>query len=97
MSVERRPTHPGAVLREDVLPASGLSVSEMARRLHISRQTLHRILAEEQPVSAATALKLARLFGTSPESWLNRQRELDLWEESRRLAEELAKIEQVAA
>jgi addiction module HigA family antidote len=97
MSVERRPTHPGAVLREDVLPASGLSVSEMARRLHISRQTLHRILAEEQPVSAATALKLARLFGTSPESWLNMQRELDLWEESRRLAEELAKIEQVAA
>jgi addiction module HigA family antidote len=97
MSVERRPTHPGAVLREDVLPASGLSVSEMARRLHISRQTLHRILAEEQPVSAATALKLARLFGTSPESWLNMQRELDLWEESRRLAKELAKIEQVAA
>jgi len=97
MSAERRPTHPGAVLREDVLPASGLSVSDMARRLRISRQTLHRILAEEQPVTTATALRLAQLFGTSPESWLNMQRELDLWEESRRLAGELAKIEQVAA
>jgi plasmid maintenance system antidote protein VapI len=42
-------------------------------------------------------LRLAQLFGTSPESWLNMQRELDLWEESRRLAGELAKIEQVAA
>jgi addiction module HigA family antidote len=97
MQSVRRPTHPGAVLREDVLPATGLSVSEMARRLRISRQTLHRILAEEQPITAATALKLARLLGTSPDSWLNMQRAVDLWDESRRLAEELAQIERVAA
>jgi addiction module HigA family antidote len=97
MQSVRRPTHPGAVLREDVLPATGLSVSEIARRLRISRQTLHRILAEEQPITAATALKLARLLGTSPDSWLNMQRAVDLWDESRRLAEELAQIERVAA
>jgi addiction module HigA family antidote len=54
-------------------------------------------LAEEQPITAATALKLGRLLGTSPDSWLNMQRAVDLWQESRRLADELAKIEQVAA
>jgi addiction module HigA family antidote len=97
MTVSRKPTHPGAVLREDVLPATGLTVSEMARRLRVSRQTLHRILAEEQPITAATALKLGRLLGTSPDSWLNMQRAVDLWQESHRLADELAKIEQVAA
>lgn len=97
MRDSRRPTHPGAVLREDVLPATGLSLSEFARRLRVSRQSLHRILAEEQPVTAATALKLARLLGTSPDSWLNMQRAVDLWEASRRLAPELKKIERVAA
>lgn len=91
------PTHPGAVLREDILPAMGLSVTELARRLHVSRQSLHRILAEEQPVTAATALKLARLLDTSPEVWLNMQRNRDLWEQRRKLAAELESIEPVAA
>ncbi len=97
MHTDRRPTHPGAVLREDVLPATALSVSTLARRLHMSRQSLHRILAEEQPVTPATALKLARLLDTTPEVWLNMQRAVDLWEERRRLADELTNIEPVAA
>jgi addiction module HigA family antidote len=97
MKRTRRPTHPGAVLRLDVLPATGLSISGMAERLHMSRQSLHRIMAEEQPVTAATALKLARLFNTSPDVWLNMQRAVDLWDESHRLSEELASIEPIAA
>jgi addiction module HigA family antidote len=92
-----RPTHPGAVLRLDILPATELSISGMAERLHMSRQSLHRILAEEQPVTAATALKLARLLNTSPDLWLNMQRAVDLWDESHRLSEELASIEPIAA
>ena len=84
---QRKPTHPGAVLREDILPEIGLSVSEMARRLRMSRQSLHRILAEEQPMTPATALKLAKLLNTTPELWLNMQRALDLWEENRHLAD----------
>lgn len=92
-----RPTHPGAVLRLDILPATELSISGLAERLHMSRQSLHRILAEEQPVTAATALKLARLLNTSPDLWLNMQRAVDLWDESRRLSEELANIEPIAA
>jgi addiction module HigA family antidote len=63
----------------------------------MSRQSLHRILAEEQPVTAATALKLARLLNTSPDLWLNMQRAVDLWDESHRLSEELARIDPIAA
>ena len=97
MERKRRPTHPGAALKSEILPATGLSVSEIAERLNMSRQSLHRILAEEQPVTAATALKLARLLNTSPELWLNMQRAVDLWDESHRLAEELANIDPIAA
>jgi antitoxin HigA-1 len=97
MNMQRIPTHPGAVLREDILPAMGLSITELARRLHMSRQSLHRILSEEQPVTAATALKLARLMDTSAELWLNMQRDRDLWEQRRKLGVELESIEPVAA
>jgi addiction module HigA family antidote len=97
MERTRRPTHPGAVLRLDILPATNLSVSSLAERLHMSRQSLHRILSEEQPVTAATALKLARFLNTSPDLWLNMQRAVDLWDESHRLSKELAAIEPLAA
>ncbi len=84
-------------MREDILPAMELSVTELARRLRLSRQSLHRILAEEQPITPATALKLARLLNTSPEMWLNMQRNRDLWEQRRKLAKELQGIKPVAA
>lgn len=95
--IQRKPTHPGAVLREDILPEIGLSVSEMARRLRMSRQSLHRILAEEQPMTPATALKLAKLLNTSPDVWLNMQRALDLWQEQQKLADVLDHIQPIAA
>ena len=94
---DRAPTHPGAMLREDVLPAAGLPVAEVARRLHMSRQGLHRILAEERPVTPATALRLARLFGTTPDLWLNMQRARDLWEQRQAMADDLARITPLTA
>ena len=97
MNSQRMPTHPGAVLREDILPAMEISVTELARGLRMSRQSLHRILAEEQPITPATALKLARLLNTSPEMWLNMQRDRDLWEQQRKLAKELRGIKPIAA
>lgn len=91
------PTHPGEVLREDVLPALDLPKAEIARRLQISRQTLYDILDEKQPVTPAMALRLGKFFGNSPDFWLNLQRDYDLRTLAPKMAEELAKIEPVAA
>ncbi len=73
-----RPIHPGEMLREDILPAVAQSKTEVARLLGISRQTLYDIINERQPVTPAMALRLARMFGGSAESWINMQRDYDL-------------------
>ena len=91
------PTHPGEVLREDVLPALAMPKTEIARRLGISRQTLYDILDEKQPVTAAMALRLGKFFGNGPEFWLNLQRDYDLRTLEPRMRKELGAIEPVAA
>jgi antitoxin HigA-1 len=73
-----RPIHPGEMLREDILPAVGRPKTEIARLLGISRQTLYDILNEKQPVTPTMALRLAKMFGGSAESWTNMQRNYDL-------------------
>ena len=77
---KRRPTHPGAVLREDVLPGLGLTQGRMAQLLGVSRVTLAQLLHEHRAVSGDMALRLEKLLGTSAESWLNMQQAVDLWE-----------------
>lgn len=91
------PTHPGELLREDILPALGIPKTEIARRLGISRAMLYAILEERAPVSPAMALRLGRLFGVSAESWLNMQRDYDLRMLEQEMSDELAEIEPVAA
>lgn len=76
----RRPTHPGEVLREDVLPATGLTQEQLAQRLGVSRRTVNEILNERRPVSVDMAHRLARIFNTTPDVWINMQTALDLWE-----------------
>ncbi len=66
---ESCPAHPGALLRNDVIPATGLATAEIARRLDISRQHLHGILAEKKHVSAAVAVCLGKLFGDGAGVW----------------------------
>lgn len=90
--MRRRPTHPGEVLREDVLPALRLSVTEAARELRVSRQTLHRILAETNPVTPLMALRLGRFCGNGPDVWLRMQGAYDLWEASQGIGKQLDKI-----
>jgi addiction module HigA family antidote len=87
-----RPAHPGAVLRDDVLPALGVSVTAAARELGISRQTLHTILAEKAPVTADMAVRLGRWCGNGAHLWLAMQRDRDLWEASGRLAATIASV-----
>lgn len=75
----RPPTHPGELLRDDILPAMRLSVAQAARDLGVSRQLLHGILAGKIGVSAEMALRLSRLIGDSPEVWLRMQEAWNLW------------------
>jgi antitoxin HigA-1 len=91
------PAHPGAVLREDVLPALGKSKTEIAELLGVSRQTLYDILAEKQPVTAGMACRLGKLLGNGPELWLNLQRKHDLHAAEQDLASEIAKIPTLSA
>ncbi len=95
-SLKRAPIHPGEVVREDVLPALGLSVSEAARRLGVSRQQLHRILACTHPISTEMALRIGKLAGNGPGLWLRMQQSHDLWHAEQRLKNELKKIEPAA-
>jgi len=86
--VKRPPIHPGEIVREDVLPALGVSVSEAARWLGISRQQLHRVLACTHPITTEMALRLGKLAGNGPGLWLRMQRAYDVWHVERRLKEE---------
>jgi addiction module HigA family antidote len=79
-SKDRRPTHPGAILREDVLPALDMTQTEFARRLGVSRLTVSELLHEKRALTPEMAARLARLLETTPESWLNMQVALELWE-----------------
>ena len=90
--LKRPPIHPGEVVREDVLPTLGLSVSEAARRLGVSRQQLHRILACTHPITTEMALRIGRLAGNGPGLRLRMQQAHDLWHAEQRLKEELAQI-----
>ena len=70
--------HPGELIREDLLPALGVSKTELARSLDISRQTLYDILNERQPVTAEMAIRFGKLFGNGARFWVNMQRAFDL-------------------
>ena len=72
------PIHPGEIIREDILPETGLSVTLAAKALGVSRQMLHDILAERKPLFAIMCLKIACLFGSSPETWMRLQAAYDL-------------------
>ena len=80
---DRCPTHPGELLREDLIPATKKSKAEIARMLGISRQHLHDILAERKPVSPEVAVRLAKLFGNEPLFWIRMQGAYDAWHASR--------------
>ena len=95
--LNRPPVHPGELLREEVLPALGLSISEAARRLGISRQQLHRVLACTHPITTDMALRIGRLAGNGPGLWLRMQQAYDLWHTERQMKEELSKIEPVSS
>lgn len=77
---KRKPTHPGEILREDLLPALGMTQGELAKRLGVSRLSVSELLHGKRALSADMAVRIARLTNTTAESWLRMQAAVDLWE-----------------
>jgi len=77
---QRRPTHPGELLREEVLPAAKLTQLELARRLGVSRKTVSEIVLGQRQVTVDMAVRLGRFFGNGPGLWLRMQEAVDLWD-----------------
>lgn len=88
----RRPTHPGEMLHEDFMPDYGLTVAGLAEAVGVSRQSINELLRGRRAVSPEMALRLSRLFGNTPEFWLNAQRAVDLWDASQTIQDEVARI-----
>ena len=86
------PTHPGEMIREDFMPDYDLTTTSLANALGVSRQTINELLRERRSITPAMALRLSRLFGNSPEFWLNVQHARDLWESEKIMEKELNKI-----
>jgi len=90
--MKRRPIHPGEILREEFLPDYDLTVAGVATALGVSRQTVNELLRERRAVSPEMALRLSRLFGNSPEFWLNLQRAVDLWDAEATIKDDMRSI-----
>jgi antitoxin HigA-1 len=75
-----RPIHPGEILREDFLPEYGLTAGSLAKALHVPRDRMEKIMRGARSVTADTAMRLARYFGTTPQFWMNLQSNHDLAE-----------------
>ena len=91
------PTHPGEMLREDFMPDFDLNATSMAKALGVSRQTVNELLRERRAVTPIMALRLSRLFGNSPEFWLNAQHSRDLWDSEQLFGKELSQIQPLNA
>lgn len=92
-----KPTHPGEMLREDFMPEYSLTVTKLAEVLGVSRQTMNELLRERRSISPIMALRLSRLFGNTPEFWLNAQRAIDLWEAEQNYKKEIESIQPIHA
>jgi len=77
--IRRKPTHPGEVLLEDVIKPLGFTITEAAKDLGVSRKTLSELVNQKASLSPQMALRIAKATNTTPESWINMQTKLDLW------------------
>jgi addiction module HigA family antidote len=100
-----RPTHPGAVLRnmlEELAadgsdPFSSLTQKELAKRLGVSRRTVNELINERRDMTADTAIRLSRVFKTTPDIWMNLQKAVDLWDAAKSNKNDYAKLRPIAA
>jgi len=88
-----KPSHPGEVLRDGVFTATGISVTDFAKRIGVTRVALSRVLNGKSGISADMAVRLAAALGGSAEIWLHMQANHELWQPEKALKREVAKIE----
>ncbi len=79
---KRPPTHPGQIIKGLYLDQFSITITDLAKALGVSRKTVSRIVNERGSISSGMALRLSQAFNTSPELWLNLQRNYDLWHAS---------------
>lgn len=94
--ISREPIHPGEFLREEYMPDLGLSVADLARHLGVTRQTVNDIVRERRNLSPDMCLRLGRLFGTTPQFWMNMQAKVDLWNSMALHRDDIEAIEPMA-
>jgi addiction module HigA family antidote len=90
--LQRKPVHPGEVLREDFLKEYQLTAKQLAKQLRVSRSTIQKIVCEQGRITPNIALRLAKFFRTSAEVWLGLQNEFDLYREQQARKNEIRKI-----
>jgi addiction module HigA family antidote len=78
--LKRRPTHPGELLREDLLSEINMSKAQLARLIGVSHKTISDLVNERRRVTPDIAYRLAIVFNSTPEMWLNMQQAVDLWD-----------------
>ena len=91
----RRPSHPGALIRNVILPETQLTVSELAGRCGVARNTMSKLINERGDVTEDLAIRLSRVLGSTPRFWLSMQSKLNLWKLERENKRVYDKIERV--
>jgi len=95
--MNRQPSHPGAMLRELVLPETGLSVTELAEICGLARNTVSRIVNERGDVTEDIAIRFSCALGSTPAFWLSMQSRYNLWKLEKKKQAEYKKIKRVEA
>ena len=93
MSARYDPIHPGEILAEEFLAPLDVSAAELARAIHVPPNRISRLINAQASVTPDTALRLARALRTTPEFWLNAQREVDLWDTAQLIEEDVTRIQ----
>ena len=91
----RKPSHPGALIRNVILPETGLTISELARRCGLARNTMSKVVNERGDVTEDVAIRLSRVLGSTPRFWLGMQSRLNLWQLENKNKRVYQKIERV--
>jgi addiction module HigA family antidote len=94
---QRWPTHPGELLREEILPGAKITQSDLAKRMGVSRRTVNEICQERRGVTADMAHRLARVLNTTRNVWMNMQAAVDVWDALDANAKKYPKIKPLKA